>query len=193
MDRPTFTIIVPSSGRRTLARTLASIAEQIEPGDEVIVDCNRDGDDGLAALDRGVGKATGSHLMCCDDDDIFTAGALARVRSWIEANPGKIGVFRRAFNPGTKQWKTPELGGGNVQRMCMVLPNKPGQLASWTDPANEYEWMMLVETARLQNAEIVFVDDVIGFARPETNPVKRLRYKARLRTRVRGALSARRR
>ena len=44
---------------------------------------------------------------------------------------------------------------------------------------------VLSSPARLTRcAEIVWVDEVVGLARPERNPVKRLPYRLRLRTRL---------
>jgi hypothetical protein len=67
--------------------------------------------------------------------------------------------------------------------MCICMPNVPGAMPSWTGYTNEID--LPIEAAKLQGAEIVFVDDVIGLARPEWNPWKRLRYALRLRSRLR--------
>lgn len=178
-----FTIIVPTTGRSTLPRTLHSIATQLQPGDELIVACNDDGNYGDRSIDRAQGKASGDYVLFCDDDDIYTAGALQRMRTWADANPGKIGLFRRGFNTGAKQWRKPVLSPGNIQRMCLCIPNVPGAMPTWTGYKTEVD--MPIQAAQLQGAEIVFVDDVIGLARPERNPWRKLRYTLRLRSRLR--------
>ena len=180
---------MPTLGRPTLAETLASIAAQLRPGDELIVACNRDGNYGDRSLDRGQAKAEGDVVLFCDDDDVYVAGALDRIRSWCAANPGKIGLFRRGFNNGAKQWRRPQLKPGNIQRMCIALPNVPGRMPHWTGYQTEVN--IPLEAAERQGAEIVFVDEVIGLARPyEVTLLQRLRYKVRLRTRLRILLGA---
>src|SRR5581483_10276861 len=180
----TLSIIVPTLGRRTLVGTLESIAKQLQPGDELMVSCNNDGNYGDRSLDRCQAKAEGDIILFCDDDDVYTDGALDRIRAWADENPGKIGLFRRGFNNGAMQWRRPELTPGNIQRMCIALPNVPGKMPRWTGYQTEVS--IPVSAAELQGAEIVFVDDVIGLARPfEVGTLRRLRYRLRLRTRMR--------
>jgi len=185
----TLSIIVPTLGRETLVGTLASIATQLRPGDEVMVACNSDGNYGDRSIDRCQAKADGDVVLFCDDDDVYTDGSLDRIRAWTSANPGKIGLFRRGFNNGSAQWLRPELTPGNVQRMCIALPNVPGRMPRWTGYQTEVD--IPLEAAKLQGAEIVFVDDVIGLARPfEVGIGRKLRYRLRLRTRLRILLGA---
>jgi Glycosyl transferase family 2 len=182
-------IIVPTVGRPTLVGTLTSIATQLRPGDELLVACNTDGNYGDRSIDRCQAKAEGDIVLFCDDDDVYTEGALDRIRAWASQNPGKIGLFRRGFNNGAAQWRRPELKPGNVQRMCIALPNVPGKMPRWTGYTTEVD--IPVEAAKLQDAEIVFVDDVIGLARPfEVGLARRLRYRLRLGTRLRVLLGA---
>ena len=49
MNDVTFSVIVPTRGRKTILPALESITEQFEPGDEVIVRCSRDEDFGNSA------------------------------------------------------------------------------------------------------------------------------------------------
>lgn len=151
-----------------------------------MIACNADGNYGDRSLDRCQAKAEGDIILFCDDDDVYTEGALDRIRAWAAANPGKIGIFRRRFNSGEKQWRHPELYAGNVQRMCIALPNVQGKLPTWT--GYETEISIPQQAAALQSAAIEFVDDVIGLARPfEAGVLGRLRYKVRLRTRIQEA------
>jgi glycosyltransferase involved in cell wall biosynthesis len=204
--RPTFSILVPTLGRRRprLVDALASIARQIEPGDELIVVATDVNDDGNTGRQHAQDKATGSHLLYCDDDDVFLAGALDTFRRWAAENPGKIGVFRRRFNASiAPQWRDPVLRPGNVQSMGFCIPNVPGKVGCWGRKSRDPDvarrlreegvrvWSdiyFIEESARLQNAEIVFVDEVVGLARPEKNPLRRLRYRLALGTRLRRAL-----
>ena len=186
------TIIVPTAGTRagTLVRTLASIAPQLEPGDEVMVACNSDANYGDRAIDRCQAKADGDVVLFCDDDDVYLDGALRRIRAWVDANPGRIGLFRRAFNNGSRQWRLPEMTRGNIQRMCIVLPNVPGKMPTWT--GCESEMFIARDAAELQGTDYVFVDDVIGLARPHELTFRlRIQYALRLRSRLRQLRGAR--
>jgi glycosyltransferase involved in cell wall biosynthesis len=185
--RASFSIIVPTKGRATLARTVGAVASQIKPGDEIIIICNDKDRVGNWGRNRGQQKATASHLLYCDDDDVFLPGALETIRRWADANPGRIGLFRRRFNARVApQWRVRELIPSNVQSMCMCIPNVPGKVPEWGPSGKTVEeqralppWsdVMFVEmTARLQATDWVWVDAVIGHERPETHPVRRLRY-----------------
>src|SRR5438105_2073091 len=90
---PTFSVVVPTLARTTLARTLASIASQIGPGDEIIVECTNDNDGGNSARQRGIEAATSSHLLFCDDDDVFLPGAFVAMRQFATEHPSALGIF----------------------------------------------------------------------------------------------------
>ena len=177
------------------------------PGDEIIVPCTNVNDAGNSGRQRGIEAAGSSHILFCDDDDVFLPGALATMRQFASENPRALGIFRRSFNAGPPQWAEPKLRRGNLQSMCFVIPNVPGKLGVWgptsPDPAvraalvtqGEREWTdvyFITDTAALQDAPVIFCDAVIGLARPERNPLRRLRYRAKVGTRLRALLERRR-
>lgn len=180
-----FTIIIPTAGTRdSLAGTLASLVGQLQPGDEIIVACNRDENYGDKAIDSAQARAAGSHVLYCDDDDVYLPGALAEIREWADANPSTVGIFRRTFPNHAKQWRVPVLRPGNVQRMGFCIPNVPGRMPTWTGYETEAD--IVREASATQGVPLVFVDSVIGLARPfEATPWKRMRYALRIRTRLR--------
>jgi glycosyltransferase involved in cell wall biosynthesis len=197
---PTITFIVPSSGRKTLDRTLRSITSQFCAGDEIIVVFTDYGDGGNIGTNSAQGRACGEWIAFMDDDDLFVPGAIARMRAWAVENPGRIGIFRRKSDAWRTQWFDAVLRPGNVARPLFFVPNVPGKLAEWgpnahRSPARQAEldargvepWSdarYIQETARLQDAEIVFVDLVTSYAQPQ--PLwRRLRYRLRVGTRVR--------
>lgn len=165
MKTPTLTIIVPTQGRPTLERTLDSVREQLLPGDEVIVVVDTHGmpldnlwlingrvalygpqfwitshDDGLhnyghAQINVGMACAHGDYLSFTDDDDVYTADALALMRAAATDCPGRPLLFRfRSHLGGTVFWLQP----GLVEQACIgghccVFPNDPAHLGKWGD------------------------------------------------------------
>jgi glycosyltransferase involved in cell wall biosynthesis len=202
---PTFSVVVPTLARKTLPRTLGSIASQIRPGDEILVVCSDENDAGNSARQRGVEAATSSHILFCDDDDVFLPAAFDVIREFAAQHPNAIGLFRRRFNAGPPQWREPVVKPGNLQCMGYVIPNVKGKLGVWgaqsRDPVRQAQleaqgfrhWsdsFFVTDTAALQDAPIIFCDAIVGHARPEGNPLRRLRYRLALRARVRGLLKS---
>lgn len=198
MAEPTLSIIVATRGRTSLKRTLRSIARQLQPGDEVFVLCDDSGDAGDTPRMKAMPRARGTHLTFIDDDDVYTPGALERLRRFARENPGRIGIFKMQHPVGTTHWREgePVLRYANVSTQTFLVPNVPGKLGRWQagrprPGGGEYagDYVFITETAELQG-EPVFVDDVTVLARPVRNPLRlawiRLRYRARLRSRLRG-------
>lgn len=179
----TFTVIVPTTGRPTLARTLASISTEMGVGDELICLVNDDGHYGARSIDSAQQRAKGSHLLYCDDDDIFVPGSFDRLRSWAESHPSSVGIFRRAFLGGA-QWDKPVLVHGNIQRMCLCIPNVPGKLPVWDE--TPFESNIVEQAVELQGCPYEFVDEIVGLVRPHTRtPWRRFRFWLRPRSRLR--------
>jgi glycosyltransferase involved in cell wall biosynthesis len=185
----TFSIIVGTAGRNSLIRTLRSITQQLEPGDELFVIRDDSGDAGDTPRNQTMGRAAGSHLLFMDDDDVYVSDALARMRRFAEENPGRIGIFKLEYAVGNRRWVEPELRFKNVSTQTFLVPNVPGKLGRWERQGRiAGDFVFIEETARLQGPPI-FVDEVTVRARPEHNPLKRAwiraRYRAALRTRLR--------
>jgi glycosyltransferase involved in cell wall biosynthesis len=175
-DRVTFSVIVPTRGRSTLRRTLASITEQLEPGDEAIVRCSRDEDFGNRARQSMIERAKGTHLVFMDDDDQFATGALATMRRFAAENPGRIGIFRMRYLDGRVLWDEPVLRLRNVSSQMLCVPNVPGKLGRWESP--EYEriadYEFVLQTAELQG-EPIFREEIVAHIRSDRRPLGRLR------------------
>lgn len=192
----TFSILVPTSGRRSVAATLASITEQLEPGDEVIVRCSRDNDFGHSARQSMMERANGTHLLFMDDDDQFARGAIATMRAFARDNPGRIGIFRMRYLDGRVLWTEPVLRMRNVGTPMLCVPNVPGKLGRWESPAypRVADWEFIRATAELQG-EPIFRQEVVAHIRSDrrpaaravkrvTTPLAELRYRAAPRTRL---------
>ena len=187
----TFSILLATAGRGTIMRTLLSILPQLEPGDEVMILRDESGDAGDTPRNDAMPRAAGTHLLFMDDDDVYTPGALARMRRFADENPGRIGIFKLEYVVGNRRWVEPELRFKNVSTQTFLVPNVPGKLGRWERRGRiAGDFVFIEETARLQG-EPLFVDEVTVLARPERNPLKRAwaraRYRARLGTRLRAA------
>lgn len=156
-DPVTFSLIIPTISRPTLARSLASLRGQDwRPGDEIIVVgdgpqsiarevweqfklpgryhdvVGPSNDWGHAPRNLTMPMAIGSHLVALDDDDEMTPGALAVVRRAIEAAPDRPHIFRMEGAPivGTV-WKERVIAEANVGTPMLVLPNTPGKIGQY--------------------------------------------------------------
>jgi glycosyltransferase involved in cell wall biosynthesis len=196
----TFSVIVPTRGRTTLDATLASITEQFEPGDEVIVRWSRDEDFGNSARQSMIERAKGTHLLFMDDDDQFACGALATMRAFAREHPGRIGIFRMRYLDGRVLWTEPVLRLRNVSSQMLCVPNVPGKLGRWESPdyprVADYEF---VRGTVEHQGEPIFREEVVSHIRSDRRPLPRalkrvtaplgeLRYRAAPRTRLRRGL-----
>jgi glycosyltransferase involved in cell wall biosynthesis len=192
----TFSVIVPTSGRRTLPGALASVAPQLRPGDEILVQCNRDHDYGAKARNDLMARSHGPHLLFLDDDDEYLPTALDAFRSWAEANPGRIGIFRERLVDGTLHWKTRDFRIGNVGTVIFCVPNIPEKLGVWGIYGDDWaptDWVFVSATAE-KMGDPIFVDKVIARQRPRgefATPLDRLRFALQPRMRLK-KLAARR-
>jgi len=173
--RVSFSVIVPTAGRRSLVGTLASIAEQLEPGDELLLRCSRDGDFGNAARQSLLERASGTHLVFMDDDDQFSKDAFAVMRSFARDHPGRIGIFRMRMRSGRVLWREPTLRRTNVSTQMFCVPNVEGRLGSWTTssesaqerrPGYLADFRFIAETASLQG-EPVFRKEIVAYNRSD--------------------------
>ena len=196
----TFSVIVPTRGRRSLAATLDSVAEQLEPGDEILVRCTRDEDFGNDARQSLIERAAGTHLVFIDDDDQLARGALATMRRVAEENPGRVAIFRMRYLDGRVLWSEPVLRERNVSSQMLLVPNASGKLGRWANPGypRMADWSFIAETVALQG-EPLFRDEIVAHIRSDRRTVpralKRLwaplavaRYRLAPRTRARRAL-----
>ena len=196
----TLSVIVATSGRPSLAATLDSVAEQLEPGDELLVRCSNDDEFGHRTRQALMERARGSHLVFMDDDDQFARGALAAMRRVAQEHPGRVAIFRMRYLDGHVIWTDPELRGRNVSTQMFLVPNLPGKLGRWENP--EYlrmaDWSFIEETARLQG-EPLFCEEIVAHFRSDRRPLPRVlkrlraplaaaRYRLAPRTRLRRAL-----
>jgi glycosyltransferase involved in cell wall biosynthesis len=185
-------VIVPTCGRPTLKNTILSIGPQLLDGDELIVVHDGPGDfwpdfnvslgvgklrltqtpvktanNGASQRDKGMELATGTHLMFCDDDDIFTPDALAAARDAIGRHPENMLVFRMQYGADNRiLWRVPVYELCNVGTPMFVVPNlrllPPWQ--GWQANIHDYLWGRAVQDELGLRA--IFIDKVISIIRP---------------------------
>ncbi len=188
---PSISVVIPTSGRRSLRRTLRRLRRE-DAGDlEVIV--VSDGPQPVAEkiagrLSRrwpdlryhegpathnwgnaqrmaGIERARGSHLMFIDDDDVTVRGAFAAIRREVARNPDRILLFR-VKRHGELLWRTPAVAFGNVSTQQVVIPNRPGSVGSWLSrDVYESDLDFIRECVALQG-EPVWAADVIAIVDP---------------------------
>jgi hypothetical protein len=173
-ERVTFTVIVPTRGRSTLSSSLASITDQLEPGDEAIVRCSRDEDFGNGARRSMIGRAKGTHLLFMDDDDQFAIGALATMRRFASENPGRIGIFRMRYLDGRVLWSEPVLRQRNLGSPMLCVPNIPEKLAPWaSDDYPRVADFRFVEGTVERMGEPIFREEIVAHIRSDRRPAGR--------------------
>lgn len=152
------TIITPTIGRASLADALASVDEQLLPGDEHLVigdgpqpvaakicvgfaaaycDGPESWSYGTVQRDHGIAMAHGDYLLFLDDDDLFMPDALEIVRAAIAEHPDTPLLFRMSTPHSGVLWRTPVVAEGNVGTPMLVTPRYP-DLPRWHDGGNPY-------------------------------------------------------
>lgn len=180
------TVVIPTLGRASLERTLASC----EDADEIIVilDTARGctelpcelpshalcvkGEFGVtgghAGRVHGIGLAHGTHLAFMDDDDVYRPGAFDLMRATACDLPV---IFRMDHYSHGILWRDPEIRFGNVSTQMYLVPNEPEYLGSWTphvpglpEPGGDYTFIR--ETAERMGG-VLWSTEVTAVLRPE--------------------------
>ena len=158
-------IIVASSGRPSLHATLASIAPQLVPGDQLLVDVNDDAPWGHAARNRTMEHVQpGQGMMFMDDDDVYLPRGIVHAREAFSAAPERVHIFR-ILGPDAEPfvWRDPVLRVGNVSTQCVVVPQAAVGRASWGDRyAGDFDF---IEAAARALGEPVFHEQPIAMLR----------------------------
>lgn len=154
---PTFTVVIPTSGRATLKRTLRRLRRESVDDIEVVV--VSDGEQplaqritekyargwpslkylegpqtrnwGNAQRMEGIANARGRYLLFIDDDDIHRRGAFRKIRGAVARDPNRIIIFRMNRFGQILPAEPGRLVQGNVGTPQMLVPNLPGQVGSW--------------------------------------------------------------
>jgi hypothetical protein len=159
-------VIVPTGGKRmSLIETLSSIFPQLESGDEIILtrlDCPW----GHRARDLAMPRAAGTHLMFCDDDDVYVPNALQLVREQVLTEPDRVHLFAMRLGQTVYEVTDGNVTIGRVGTPMIVVPNVPGKLGSWGESEYEGDWNFLSSTLRIRGDEPIAHPDVIALIKP---------------------------
>jgi glycosyltransferase involved in cell wall biosynthesis len=174
MVEVTFSVIVPTRGRKTLKETLASVVGQLVPGDEVLVRCSNDDDYGNAARQSLIERARGTHLVFIDDDDQFARGALEIMRSFAREHPGRIGIFRMRYDNGLVLWTDPVVRLGNLSTQMLCIPNTRGALGRWeSSDIPRHADFEFVRGAIAHHGDPLFRTEIVAFVRTDRRLLRR--------------------
>lgn len=156
--------MIPTVGRSTLRRTFESVADQLNPGDEVIVVRDDTGDSGNSPRDRA--KPSGTHIWFLDDDDIATPEALTYLRRMAAKDPNAMWVFRMLYSDGEVLWKERQLKPGNVGTPCILVPN--GAMPRWAEGNDEliFSDIRWIEKAAKSVGNVLWSEDIVAWIRP---------------------------
>lgn len=164
---PKLSIIIPTTGRKTIGTTIASLTSQLEHDDEIIIQRDSTGDTGATPRTKGMFSANGDYILFMDDDDIYTPTALSTIRKALVLNPNRIHIFPMASGPG---WKLPQYGLDvrvtNVSTQMIVLPNDPSKFGQWgLRRRGDYDF--IASTVLLWDSPPIWQSEVTTIWRPK--------------------------
>lgn len=180
------TVIIPTLGRPSLERTLASC----EDADEIIVvldtaqGCSELPCDlpehalftsghfgvtgGHAGRVHGIGLAMGSHLAFMDDDDVYRPGAFDLMRDAACSLPV---IFRMDHYSHGILWRLPVMNFGNVSTQMYLVPNESDLLGTWEphvpglpEPGGDYTFIK--ETSERMGG-VLWCEEITAVLRPD--------------------------
>lgn len=163
-------VIIASSGRPTLGRTIESARSQMQDGDEIIVSVNQDCPWGHKARNQLMGACRGDCILFMDDDDVYVPGAWDVVRAALEQDDPhmlRMHIFRMRYANGQELWVDREVRCGNVSTQMVVVPAfVPRMFASCRWDEDKYEGDYHFIAACADRVLTAWHEDVIALVRP---------------------------
>lgn len=183
-------IIVPTADGEGLDVLFESMADQLRPGDEVLVVGDiADGylDDveafveahnhryiehnaahhcwGHCQINEGMRRAHGDYLVFIDDDDCFPDGALDAIRRAADEQPSPRPLMFQFYSRRHGRTLPPrhEIRESAIGGHAIVVPNIPDRLGQWGERyAGDFDF--IVSTLALWPEGPAWYDDVIACA-----------------------------
>jgi hypothetical protein len=175
MTPATISVIIATTGRRTLGRAIRSSrwADEIvvvfdaaeplsHPDGCVVLAEGPTRNYGSAQKLRGMREASGTHLAFMDDDDAYTRVAGEAIRRAVTERPDAVHVF--CMENRGKVYSGP-VESGKIGTPMFVVPREP--VGTWTGRYGE-DIDFITETMRLRGDEPVFHPEIIAVIRPRT-------------------------
>lgn len=158
----TVSFIIPTVGRPSLKRTLASVGEK--PGDEVIVieDIPPSGMWGNPQRNEGIARATCDYISFMDDDDCYAPSAREVIERAIAENENDYPIlFRIIYPDGRIIWSEKTVVPGNISTQMILVPNKKEMLFHWKDGRNMADFIF-VDHWKWRKEQIIWREEIIA-------------------------------
>jgi len=153
--------VIPTIGRETLKRTLASIEKR--DGDEILaIQFDKpSGTWGNRERNEGIARAVCDYIAFIDDDDYYVPGHREIMERAIEENPGKPNLFKMRYPNGKILWSVRERIPGNIGSPMIMVPNQKEMFYKFKFPGNtnmgDYYFV-----ARWKFPEVVWREEIIA-------------------------------
>jgi glycosyltransferase involved in cell wall biosynthesis len=188
-------VIIPTLGRPSLERTLASCAGADEivvvldtargctelpcalPSNAVFIQGCWGITGGHGGRQEGLQRASGTHLAFFDDDDVYLPHAWRFMRRAACDWPT---IFRVQHYLHGVIWRTPALTFGNVTTQQYLIPNEPELFGSWTPhapglPQPGGDFTFITETVQ-KFGGVLFREEVIAQMYPSPEGTRELEH-----------------
>lgn len=198
-DEKMLSVIIPTRGRASLTRTLASIWNDASTDDvEIIISVDTHGPlledvDAIAKeweakvirhdaghhcwghcqINKAMEEASGAYLAFIDDDDEFVDGGITTILDAIELMQLPLAPIMVQFlvHWGEIIWAEPRVEFQRIGGHCIIAPNLPDKLGQWSC-RYEGDYDFITSTLRwYQPHEVSWLAKVVAIARPMVNPM----------------------
>lgn len=194
MTTPTFSIIVPTTGRSSLEDTLRSLQGQVSEDDQVLlvqdtldpdsrefIDiCAKKldikskitiGDEhpydwGGLARRVGLELATRDYVVYMDDDDAFASDALEILRNFVSAKSRSPYLFQMKYPDGRIGWTHEKIVLGNVATLMFVHPRRAYRMPDWGFQRTS-DFDFISDFIRNNSGGVRWVPEVIAHISPQ--------------------------
>lgn len=157
---PSISFIIPTSGRASLEKTVASIEKW--PGDEIIVIKHNppSGHWGNEERQEGTEKAKGDYIAYIDDDDTYVPGHREIMNTAINEIHGCPFLFKIQYPNGRVLWRKKWEKNGNISTQMILVPNIPEMFYGWDETHHWADFWFIHRWMWPSNA-VVWRDEIL--------------------------------